>query len=97
MAITSQKYLVGNMILMTAAFTNAAGGAADPDTVTCTVKAPNGETIAATVVRDSTGLYHVDFSTTGLPAGKYVYRWAGVGTIEAAAEGGFTLTASTVA
>lgn len=72
----------------TATFTDSAGDAADPTAVTFQMRAP-GVAIGdeteyvygtdAEVVKDSTGVYHVNVTLT--TAGLWVFAWTGTGTV----------------
>jgi hypothetical protein len=94
------EYHVGDLVRLTATFTNAAGSATDPTTVTCLVKlrhvhgaATQSYTYAGgTVIKDATGVYHVDVSPT--TEGTWDYRWIGTGTVQAADEGAFRVPES---
>ena len=88
------RYDQGQLVRVSVAFTNAAGQAADPDTVTLTYRTKGGAVVTKTspdVVRDSTGNYHCDIDTTGA-AGMYRYRFAGAGAVIAAAQSEFSVT-----
>jgi len=86
-------YDVGDAVRITNTFTNLAGTATDPTTITVKVKTPaNIETTYvyltdAAVVRTSTGVYYIDVSLT--EAGVWAYRFVGTGTVKAAKEGTF--------
>ena len=89
-------YQVGDLVRITAAFTNEAGSAADPTTVTLLVKLRyviGAETTTYTyptnITKDSTGNYHVDFQPT--TEGIWDYRWVGTGTVTAAGESAFNV------
>ena len=89
-------YQVGDLVRISAAFTNEAGAAADPTTVSLLVKlryvigaTATTYTYPATVTKDSTGNYHVDFAPT--TEGIWDYRWIGTGVVTAACEGAFNV------
>ena len=46
------------------------------------------------LVKDGTGVYHVDITTA--TAGQWTYRWEGTGTVQQADEGSFVVEASAV-
>lgn len=90
------SYDKGDLVRLTATFTNSAGVATDPTAVTCQVKSPSATTTytynPGTVVKDSTGVYHLDVSASA--AGQWWYRWEGTGAVEQADEGTFVVEAS---
>lgn len=87
------SFPLGDPVRVSVTFKNNAGTVTDPTTVTAKVRAADG-TIAThaypgdgTVVRDSTGVYHVDITTTA--AGVWSYRFIGSGALVAANEAEF--------
>lgn len=83
-------YQTGNIIRLSVSFTNLAGAAVDPTTITFQVQDPSSAqtTIVspdARIIRDSLGNFHVDYTLPDL-FGRYIYRFAGTGSITAAAE-----------
>ena len=90
-------YDQGDVVRCTGRFYNSSDAAADPTTVTFYIKGPNtDETYVygtdVEVVKDSTGVYHVDFSvpkTGATAAGKYTYRFEGAGSNASADEDSF--------
>lgn len=89
---------VGDLVKLTAAFTNSAGAPSDPAGLSFKVKDPNGNVttyvygIDSQVVRASAGNYYVEVSAT--LAGTWYYRFAGTGNGQAADEGSFSVEAS---
>lgn len=89
---------IGDLVRYSVAFTDAAGIAADPTTVTFQLTlvggTPANYTISSSpaIVKDSTGAYHIDVAAVA--AGNYGYRWLGVGTVQAAVEGNLTILRS---
>lgn len=87
-------YDIGDKVRLTATFTNLAGTATDPSTVTFRMKLPGGTTTTYTygstaeLVKSSTGVYYVDWTFS--VAGSHYYRFAGTGTVAAADEGVLT-------
>jgi hypothetical protein len=87
-------YVKGNLVRVSASFTNEAGAALDPTVVKCVVLEP-GDVLATTytygtdvaVVKDSTGHYHLDIDAD--EAGEWRYRWYSTGTGQSASEGLF--------
>ena len=76
----------------TLGFTNSAGVAADPTTVTLIVKAPDGTSTsytyaAAQVLKDSTGKYYYELSPD--QSGDWYFEWVGTGAVQAAEPGQF--------
>ena len=93
------SYEVGDLVRLTATFTNTSEVVTDPTTVTCLVKlryvigsTATTYTYPATIIKDSTGVYHVDVTPT--TEGIWDYRWVGTGTVQAAAEGAFNVPES---
>ena len=93
---SANSYLVGNLVNITAIFTDGTGTLVDPDTVVLEVLTPASVLVQPTVVRDSVGAYHAAYSLIGLSAGTYRYRWTSTGGAQAAAEGSFKVTKSAV-
>lgn len=86
----------GTLVRISATFT-VSGAATDPTTVTLKVRSPAGTVSTYTygagqVTKDSVGNYHkdVDASTSG----RWLYRWEGTGTAQAADESAFDIEAS---
>lgn len=82
-------YDIGDTVRFSVAFTNAAGAAADPTTISATVKDPSGNTAdytyaLATVSKSATGSYYVDISID--EAGTWWCRWVSTGDPAQAAE-----------
>lgn len=81
-------YDIGDEVRLSVAFTDAAGAAADPTTVTCTVRKPDGSTLTPTATSTgSTGAYRADIQPD--QTGNWYYRFAGTGALVAAEEGQF--------
>lgn len=74
-------YSLGQSVKLTGTFTDAAGAPANPTTVTCTVREPDGTettyTSATTpaVANPSTGTFTLLLAPDA--SGMWVYRWAG--------------------
>lgn len=85
---------VGDKVRLKVSWYNLSGVLADPTTVTLNVT-PKGAArqtftyAAAQVVKESTGVYYYDFTTTR--AGEHQYRWAATGTPTKADQGKFTV------
>lgn len=91
-------YTEGALVRVTAAFTNAAGAAVDPTTVTLDWhRAQDTVTTwtvqAGQIVKDSVGNYHADLDTTNL-AGSWAYEFNGTGAAQAANAGTFLVLPS---
>lgn len=86
-------YMSGTLVRTTATFTNIAGAAADPTTITLKYQTGAGAVTtavypAAPVVKDSTGVYHADLDTTGWAGAgpvTQVAEWIGTGAVQAIA------------
>jgi hypothetical protein len=82
-------YEVGALVRATATF-QVGSTATDPSTITAIVRPPSGSSATyvygtdAELVKDSTGVYHVDIDVNA--AGRWVYRFAGSGAAQAAGE-----------
>lgn len=87
--MVQSEYNVGALVRVTGTFRNLANVLADPTTVTGYVQSPSGAETTPSVTKDSTGVYHMEISAT-LP-GRWYYRLAGVGDLQAAAEGWFSV------
>ena len=90
------SYDVGDLVRLTATFTNSAGVVTDPTAVTCLLKlryvigsTATTYTYPANITKDSTGVFHVDVTPT--TEGIWDYRWVGTGTVQAAVEGAFNV------
>lgn len=82
-----KTYILGNVLRLSAAFTNAAGAPADPTSTDVAITQPDGVATSATLVKDSVGNYHADFTPT--QAGLHIYRITGTGVVAAANEQSF--------
>ncbi len=89
---TRNAYDIGDLVRCTGTFASS-GTNVNPDAIMFKVKTPAGVVTTytygtdAALVRDATGVYHVDVSAT--EAGQYVYRFWSTGIGQAAAEGQF--------
>lgn len=90
--MTKNAYDIGDLVRCTGTFA-ASGSNVNPAAVMFKVKKPSGTVVTytygtdAALVRDSTGVYHVDVDAT--EAGEWTYRFWSTGTGQAAAEGQF--------
>ena len=99
-------YIHGEKLRLTATFTDEDDAVVDPTVVTCqyqTITAGVRSTItslvygtSAAVVKDSTGVYHVDL-TLGTADVVYAYAWTATGTAVAANDGEFAVRSRKVA
>lgn len=86
-------YEIGQLIRITAAFTNAADQPFDPGDVYVTVTPPTGSPhtlhygVDGDLVKDSVGNYHYDQPAE--VAGIYDFRWYSTGSGRAASKGRF--------
>ena len=83
-------YPVGDVVRLSTTYTNN-GTPTDPTTVTLRIKANGSLSVlvfgSSGIVKDSTGVYHYDYTTSA--SGTVYYRWEGTGTVTAAAESNF--------
>lgn len=93
----ASNYIVGSEVLLSVAFLNNSGTPLDPTAITLQVKKNGGATtsyvygVDATLYRGGTGVYYRAY--TPATAGVYYYKWAGTGTLVAASEGQFFISA----
>lgn len=91
MSVTLTNVDIGDVTRCAVTFTNAAGVATDPTTVTFRAQPPSGAAITYVygtdnqLVKDSTGVYHVDLPMT--QAYTWHVRFVGTGAVAAAVEG----------
>ena len=92
------NYYKGNLIRLSATFSNSAGTSIDPTAVFVDVTNPAGTKTTYTygvdeeVIKDDVGDYHIDISATS--GGEWLYRWYSTGTGQAAEEYAFYITDS---
>jgi len=86
-------YDIGDLVRLSATFTDTAGALTDPTATTFSIKVPSGTVttytygVTADIVRDSLGLFHVDYSP--LAEGIHYYRFVGTGACQTADEAPF--------
>jgi hypothetical protein len=91
MAIAS--YDLGDLIELKITFRNDAGAVTDPTSPTLAIHKPDGTTTTyvhptdAALVKDSTGVYHVNYSPT--MAGTHHWRGLGTGAVQAEEQAAF--------
>jgi hypothetical protein len=92
-------YEIGDQIRLTAVFTDANGAAADPTTVTCSIRRTAGDSWSfaypGSVTKSATGTFSCDWTCSN--DGIYEYRWAGTGAVVAAGEAIFRVLKSAFA
>ncbi len=92
---------IGDLVRVSAAFTDSAGMAIDPTAVYVKYRTPAGTTttltygVDAALVRDSAGNYHADISATD--DGDWHYRWYSTGSGQASEEHWFRVRPQVVA
>lgn len=83
-------YDVGDLVRISAVFTNKDDEPTNPTVTTFKITDPLGNTttyvygVGADIVRDSTGHFHVDISVDQVKT--WYYRWEGTGALQAAEE-----------
>ena len=82
-------YVRGQLVRVAAVFTNSAGTAVDPTTVTVRVRAPSGTVTTPAATKDSVGNYHVDIDAN--TEGTWHYRFEGTGSNQGASEHQFVI------
>jgi uncharacterized protein YfaS (alpha-2-macroglobulin family) len=91
-------FVLGELVRVSGAFTNAAGAAADPTAVRMKYKDPEGAITSllygtdVALVKDTTGSYHVDIDAN--QPGTWNWRFYATGTGQTADEGSFTVSES---
>ncbi len=94
-------YDVGDLVRISAVFTDKDGEFGNPTVTTFKITDPSGDTttyvysIDEELVRDSTGHFHVDISID--QAKTWYYRWEGTGALQAAEEGRLVARRSRIA
>lgn len=89
---------LGDLVRCQGTFKNIAGASVDPATVSFKAKDPVGTVITyvfgtdAQLVRDSSGLFHVDVDAN--KPGTWFYRFFSTGSSQAASEGQFVVQRS---
>ena len=83
------RYDVGDTVRVSATFLNVNGVLADPATVTCTFRRPNGTNITATPTSSTTGVWIAEVTVDD--SGVWRYRFEGTDTESVAEEGSFVV------
>ena len=82
----------GDLVRIAGSFTNAAGAAADPTSVTLRVRCHADSVYTTEITNDSVGSYHYDYTVPSIGKAKrrtIYYRWEGTGAVQAVEEGSF--------
>jgi hypothetical protein len=86
-------YEQDSLIRFKATFKNLAGAPTDPTVVTLRITKPGVAAVTYTygtdqeLVRDSAGVFHMDFLCDTI--GEHKWRWLGTGAVQIAVKGGF--------
>ncbi|MCH8196451.1 MAG: hypothetical protein IH904_00070 [Proteobacteria bacterium] len=85
--MVTETFDIGDAVEITGKFTDLAGAAADPDTITVKVREPDGTLTTKTdadpeVTSSTVGTWVYNFTIT--QAGRHAVRWEGTGTVTAA-------------
>lgn len=83
------SYIAGNIIRLTATFSDATGALVDPTAVEFRVVAPGAAVSVVAGTRASSGEWYAD--VTASTPGKWAFRAVGSGAVVAAAEGSFVV------
>jgi uncharacterized protein YfaS (alpha-2-macroglobulin family) len=91
MSDCAEIFDVGDEVRLAAVFKNIAGTLIDPAVVNVTITNPAGTattyTYPVTVIKDSTGNYHIDVDANA--PGTWTWRWYSTGSGKAAQKGSF--------
>lgn len=90
----TNSYDVGDLVRIKATFKDLNDALADPTTVTCEYKKPDGTVISGDATKESTGVYRYDVAPDA--AGTWYYRMSGIGNVQAASESRFIVRKSEV-
>lgn len=94
----ANTYDIGDVVRLTATFTDTGGTAADPSSVKFYYEDPSGnfstETSTGNIVNSAVGTYYVDLTLD--ESGVWEYRVSSTGTIQASEEGYFVARARRV-
>jgi hypothetical protein len=82
--MASEPYDIGDVAELTATFLNQAGAAANPTTVVCRVRKPDGTTVTLTTTNPTAGTFKANLVID--MAGDYWYQFVGTGVVTAAGE-----------
>jgi len=91
----AHSYDVGDVVMVTVTFRNAAGALADPSVINVIASHPDGSVVTevypTNVHKDSTGVFHCEVVLDA--PGKWWVRGQGTGAVTAAEEVGFVVAA----
>ena len=73
--------LTGNLVRFFFVFKDIDDVLTDPTDVTAEVGTSDLDAVTLTPVHDSTGKYHADWDTTGIPSGTYYCKASGTGAL----------------
>jgi lipoprotein-anchoring transpeptidase ErfK/SrfK len=88
---------VGDAVRISLVCANSAGTAIDPTTLTLTVKPALGTAttytygVGVTIVKDSTGNYHADYTVLTGSGGMVYYKWTATGSYVGMAQSAFAV------
>ena len=88
--VMANDFDIGDLVKLDAKFVDEDGALTDPTATTFSIKVPAGTVttytygVTADIVRDSTGLFHLDYSPTA--EGIHYYRFVGTGACQTAEE-----------
>lgn len=90
--MTINVHDLGDLVRCVGTYTDVAGTLVDPSTASFQIMEPNGTSTTytgtgANLIRDSLGVFHVDWPTT--QSGRHEYRFKGAGTGAGAGVGVF--------
>ena len=98
MLATVNQYDVGSLVQVSATFKNQAGTLTNPSVVTLLYVDPTGvkTTVAqSSLTNSSTGVWTYSIDTTAKP-GRWLYRFTGTGSVQAAGDSQFIVTDSLI-
>lgn len=87
----TNHFSAGSLVKLTSTFQDADEVLFNPTDVKITIEDPNGTIttyeygVDGGLIKDSTGIYHIDVDTTGKP-GTWHYRWFSLGTGQASSK-----------
>lgn len=91
MPVSISAYTLGDQVRLSVVFTDD-NGPADPTSVLCKVKDPEGAETTPSVARTDVGLYYADVTPDS--EGRWKYRFEGTGVLVAADESEFFVTST---
>jgi hypothetical protein len=87
-------YNIGDLIRISASFTNTASALTDPTALNIVVKAPGASVLhtygtSASLIKSSSGIYYLDYPAAS--SGEHYYTWTATGAVETSEEGAFNV------